>query len=480
MQDRSAGAETGTLSFDSPRGASAPQPCEETSISVDSMRRIDDAVRHSGPPPEDKSARSSAAPSRDSAQRESHRAPVRPWHRYLLERALAMAGGPPISAALWDGQEIRPTTRSPLAKVVVHNAATLRRLAINPFFQFAEAYSSGQIDVFGDLVEALVAINRSINASARATLIYKLVSQWFRLPRFNSLSVSRDNVYHHYDIGNDFYRLWLDEQLAYTCAYFPTRDATLEQAQVAKFDHVCRKLWLRPGERVVEAGCGWGGLALHMARHYGVTVRAYNVSREQIAYARRRAKAEGLADRVEFIEDDWRHIRGKCDAFVSVGMLEHVGKRQYSRLGEVIDRTLLPHGRGLVHSIGRNRPAPVDRWIERRIFPGSYPPSLAEMMRIFEPCGFSVLDVENLRLHYAETLRHWLARFERAVERVRAMFDERFVRMWRLYLAGSVAAFETGDLQLFQVVFARGDSNDVAWTRAGVYTGQSPAAAATG
>ena len=401
--------------------------------------------------------------------------PVRPWHRYLLTQVMAMAGGPPLAAALWDGREIPTSHRSPLATIVVHNAATLRRIAINPFFHFAEAYANGQVDIIGDLVEAIVAVNRSIKASAGASLLYKVVSSWMRLPKFNSLSASRDNVYHHYDIGNDFYRLWLDQQLAYTCAYFPSPDASLEDAQVAKFDHVCRKLWLRPGEQVVEAGCGWGALALHMARRYGVRVRAFNVSREQIAFARERARAEGLADRVEFVEDDWRHIEGRYDAFVSVGMLEHVGRANYRQLGEVIHRALAPNGRGLVHSIGRNKPAPVDRWIERRIFPGSYPPSLAEMMQILEPRNFSVLDVENLRLHYAQTLRHWLARFEQAIECITRMFDERFVRMWRLYLAGSVAAFETGELQLFQVVFARGDSNDVAWTRAQMYGTEPPA-----
>jgi cyclopropane-fatty-acyl-phospholipid synthase len=249
----------------------------------------------------------------------------------------------------------------------------------------------------------------------------------------------------------------------------------LEEAQLAKFEHVCRKVRLRPGEHVVEAGCGWGGLALYMARHYGVTVDAYNVSREQIAYARRLAAAEGLAGRVNFVLDDWRSIRGRYDAFVSVGMLEHVGLANYRRLGEIIDGVLTPQGRGLIHSIGRNRPAPLDPWIERRIFPGSYPPSLAQMMMIFEPREFSVLDVENLRLHYAQTLRHWLARFERSAEQVRTMFDERFVRMWRLYLAGSVAAFEGGGLQLFQVVFARREANTLPWTRAHQYVVQAPA-----
>jgi cyclopropane-fatty-acyl-phospholipid synthase len=395
--------------------------------------------------------------------------PVRPWHRYFMRRLLMFLGKPPLSATLWDGQVIRASDAPPIAAVVFHNAATLRRMALNPFYQFCEAYANGQVDVLGDLVEAIVSIDRSLRTSRSALFLYSLLTKWLRLPQLNSLSASRDNVHHHYDIGNDFYRLWLDEQLAYTCAYFPQPELSLEQAQVSKFDHVCRKLCLRPGESVVEAGCGWGGLALHMARHYGVTVRAYNVSREQVAYARRRASDEGLADRVEFVEEDWRRITGRYDAFISIGMLEHVGKYNYWRLGEVIHRVLRDHGRGILHSIGRNKPAPVDRWIERRIFPGSYPPSLAEMLRVLEPRDFSVLDVENLRLHYAQTLRHWLARFEGAVDRVRQMFDERFVRMWRLYLAGSVAAFETGELQLFQVVFARGDSNEIPLTRSHVY-----------
>jgi cyclopropane-fatty-acyl-phospholipid synthase len=397
-----------------------------------------------------------------------------------MRRLLSLIGKPALSATLWDGQEIRASEAPPVAAIVFHNAAALRRLAFNPFFQFCEAYANGQIDVLGDLVEAIVTLDRSLRTSQSALFLYNLLTRWLRMPRFNSLRASRDNVYHHYDIGNDFYRLWLDEQLAYTCAYFPRPDVSLEEAQISKFDHVCRKLQLRPGENVVEAGCGWGGLALHMARHYDVSVRAYNVSHEQVVYARQRAEAEGLADRVTFIEDDWRRISGRYDAFVSIGMLEHVGKSNYRKLGDVIHRVLAERGRGIIHSIGRNKPAPVDRWIERRIFPGSYPPSLAEMMRVLEPRSFSVLDVENLRLHYAQTLRHWLSRFESAVGRIRQMFDERFVRTWRLYLAGSIAAFETGELQLFQVVFARGDSNEVPLTRAHQYADVSTGRCAGG
>jgi cyclopropane-fatty-acyl-phospholipid synthase len=206
-----------------------------------------------------------------------------------------------------------------------------------------------------------------------------------------------------------------------------------------------------------------------MARHYGVKVRAFNISHEQVAYARERAQREGLSGLVEYVEDDYRNISGRYDAFVSVGMLEHVGVENYPALGRVVQQCLGSSGRGLIHSIGRNHPAPMHPWIEKRIFPGAHPPSLAEMMQIFEPWDLSILDVENLRLHYARTLRHWMELYEGASERVAEIFDEKFVRMWRLYLAGSVAAFTTGTLQLFQVLFAPGNNNNVAWTRDHLY-----------
>jgi cyclopropane-fatty-acyl-phospholipid synthase len=402
-------------------------------------------------------------------RRTSSRANGRNWQRHVVRQVLALGGNPPLTVVLPDGDEVRASTEPPIAWIHVRDRGVLRRVFCNPFYQFGEAYTDGGLQVEGDLVEVLTAIEHSMRRAASNGLLAKFYSWMARRPRRHSLAASRENIHHHYDIGNDFYKLWLDDSLAYTCAYFPTPDASLEAAQTAKFDHVCRKLRLRAGETVVEAGCGWGGLALHMARQYGVTVRAYNISREQVEYARHRAVREGLRDRVEFVEDDWRNMDGHYDVFASVGMLEHVGLPNYRRLGEAIHRCLREDGRGLIHTIGRNRPQPVDPWIERRIFPGSYAPTLGQMMRIFEPRNFSVLDVENLRLHYAQTLRHWLVRFEQSVDAVAAMFDERFVRMWRLYLSGSIAAFQAGGTQLFQVVFARGTSNEVPMTRTHLY-----------
>jgi cyclopropane-fatty-acyl-phospholipid synthase len=388
--------------------------------------------------------------------------------RRLLKRLYEALGGPAVELVMQGSARVSPAVPA-VARVTFPSRRTLLSILLDPQMRFGDAYSDGELTVEGDLVQFLETIYRAgRSAPGHPSPLQRLKGAWHR-PHVNTLAGSRDNIHRHYDIGNEFYALWLGNSMAYTCAYYPTPEATLDEAQVAKMDHVCRKLRLKSGENVVEAGCGWGTLALHMARRYGVRVRAFNISHEQVSYARERAAREGLRDRVEYIEDDYRNIAGQYDAFVSVGMLEHVGVKNYTNLGHIVQRCLGGRGRGLIHSIGRNQPAPLHPWIERRIFPGGRAPSLAEMANIFEPWDLSVLDVENLRLHYAQTLRHWLALYEGASQRVRGMFDEKFVRMWRLYLAGSVAAFTTGSLQLFQVLFAPGESNDVPLTRAHLY-----------
>jgi cyclopropane-fatty-acyl-phospholipid synthase len=389
--------------------------------------------------------------------------------RWLLSRLYEVLGSPAVQFAVKDGACVGDVSGA-IARVTFASRATLLGVLSDPWLRFGDAYSEGQVVIEGDLVLLLETIYHAGKSSGRRPSLLRRAITSLHRPRRNTLTGSRDNIHHHYDIGNDFYALWLGKTMAYTCAYYPIPSATLDEAQVAKMDHVCRKLRLRAGESVVEAGCGWGTLALHMARHYGVRVRAFNISHEQVSYARERAAREGLSGQIEYVEDDYRNVGGHYDAFVSVGMLEHVGVQNYTTLGGVVQRCLGQRGRGLIHSIGRNYPAPLQPWIEKRIFPGAYPPALSEMMAIFEPWDLSVLDVENLRLHYAQTLRDWLSLYEGASERVRAMFDEKFVRMWRLYLAGSVAAFTTGTLQLFQVLFAPGISNDVPLTRAHLYT----------
>jgi cyclopropane-fatty-acyl-phospholipid synthase len=390
--------------------------------------------------------------------------------RFFTRAILKSLNNAPLALVLWDGHEVTTATEPVRARVHFRDRGALYRLIRNPELHFGDLYSVGRIEIEGSLVEMLEIAYRGDRQSHGA--IKKLRNELLNRARRNTLNGSRHNIHHHYDLGNDFYQLWLDREVTqYTCAYFPTPTLTLEQAQLAKLDHVCRKLQLKPGDTVVEAGCGWGGLARHMARHYGATVRAFNISREQVAFATAKAKEQGLSDRVEFVLDDYRNIRGDYDVFVSVGMLEHVGPDDYRTLGEVARRVLREDGRGLIHSIGRNSPEKMNAWIEKRIFPGAYPPSLREMMDIFEPNGLSVLDVENLRLHYAKTLEHWLARYEQHAATVEKMFDREFVRAWRLYLAGSLAGFSAGTLQLFQVVFANAENNNLAWSRAHLYRG---------
>ena len=388
--------------------------------------------------------------------------------RLLLTRMLRAIGEPPVQLVLWNGEKISSRDRGAVASVLIRDRGALLKLASNPELYFGELYATRRVEVHGDLLDFLEAIYQVWPLTGTGTIGEKLWSP-FRDARRNTISGSRNNIHHHYDIGNDFYKLWLDERMVYTCAYFPNPHTSLEKAQFAKLDHVCRKLRLQPGETVVEAGCGWGALALHMAKHYSVKVKAYNISSEQIAFARQRARAEGLDGQVEFVEDDYRNVQGEFDAFASVGMLEHVGTGNYRELGAVIDRCLKDNGRGLIHTIGLNYPRPMDAWTERHIFPGACPPSLGQMMQIFEPYDFSVLDVENLRLHYAKTLDHWLRRYEENIERVTEMFDEKFARAWRLYLAGSLTAFKVGGMQLFQVSFARAGHNEIPWTRQYLY-----------
>jgi cyclopropane-fatty-acyl-phospholipid synthase len=388
---------------------------------------------------------------------------------WLLQKIYDALGRPPVRLTLKSGASVSPETDLPVANIVIDDLKTLLWLIVDPEVGFGDAYRDGTIAVEGDLVAALESVMQSMARGNPSNWYTKFLSRGMEYFQRNSLRRSRENIHRHYDLGTDFYRLWLDRDLVYTCAYFPSLSATLEEAQTAKMDYVCRKLQLQPGERVVEAGCGWGSLALHMAQHYGVSVRAFNISREQILEARRRAKETELAHKIEFIEDDYRNISGQYDAFVSVGMLEHVGREHYGEFSKVIQRSLVETGRGFLHFIGRSQPRSFSRWTRKRIFPGAYPPALSQVMNIFERWNFSILDVENLRLHYAKTLELWLARFEKSKQRVAEMFGPEFVRAWRLYLAGSVAGFRVGTLQLFQILFARSACRRIPMTRTHLY-----------
>ena len=273
--------------------------------------------------------------------------------RWLARRLLRAIGNPPLDFVLWNGEAIGGGGPV-LARVVLHDRPTLWKLALRPGLHFGDAYAAGRLEVEGDL--ASDARGRVSGGTVSPPGPLRTAGPLAPPRRSNTVAGSRANIHHHYDIGDDFYRLWLDEQMLYTWPISPRPPPRWKRRSGPRWITSAARCGCEPGESVVEAGCGWGALALHMARHYGVRVRAYNVSREQIHYARQRARAEGLDDRVEFVDDDYRNIRGQFDAFVSVGMLEHVGPEHYGEFAATMDRCLGPAGRGLIHFIGRDQP----------------------------------------------------------------------------------------------------------------------------
>jgi cyclopropane-fatty-acyl-phospholipid synthase len=390
----------------------------------------------------------------------------------LLRHLYSCLGNPQIRITMGGRLEVAPPAAFPVATIAIRDRRTLLEILFDPQLGFGDAYTAGRVTVEGSLVAMLETVFRSMSAIESRNLYSRIASPLLAFLQRNSLRGARKNIHRHYDLGTEFFRLWLDSQLVYSGAYFSSPSLTLEEAQIAKMDYICRKLNLLPGERVVDIGCGWGALAFHMARHYGAHVQAVSNSHEQILWARHRAAELHLTHQVEFIEDDYRNISTQCDALVSVGMLEHVGAQHYRDMGRVIHRVLDSAGRGLIQTIGLNQPHPFNLWTRKRVFPGTYAPTLRQSMDLFEPGGFSVVDVENLRPHYARTLEHWLERFENSSAKVSEMFGADFVRLWRLYLAGSLAGFSSGSLQHFQILFARKACQRIPLTRAQLYAAE--------
>jgi cyclopropane-fatty-acyl-phospholipid synthase len=300
-----------------------------------------------------------------------------------------------------------------------------------------------------------------------------------RFEQFNPAARSKRNVAHHYDLSGRLYSLFLDRDRQYSCAYFPRGDETLDAAQLAKKRHIAAKLRMdRPGLEVLDIGSGWGGLGLMLAREHGARVLGITLSEEQLAESRARAEAEGLADRVRFELLDYRSITRQFDRIVSVGMFEHVGIGFYPAYFNTIARCLRPDGVALVHSIGRfEGPSATNPWIQKYIFPGGYCPALSEVLPSVERSGLFSTDIEVLRLHYAETLRHWRRRFAANRDTIAAIYDERFCRMFEFYLCGSELAFRRQGHMIFQIQLAR-RHDAVPLTRDYIYEGERAMAAA--
>ena len=349
----------------------------------------------------------------------------------------------------------------PSVTLRVHTWWTGVRVALRPRLALGEAYMDGTLTVEngGDIYDLLDLLGRNISALEATPMVrwsYTL-QRWIRvIEQYNPIGKAQRNVAHHYDLNDQLYDFFLDRDRQYSCAYFKTGEEPLEQAQLDKKRHIAAKLLLKPGQRVLDIGSGWGGMALFLSQQFGVDVTGVTLSKEQHAVSSRRALEGGIADTVRFKLLDYRQEPGKYDRIVSVGMFEHVGVAHYIEFFTKVKELLADDGVMLLHSIGRSEgPDSTNPWIAKYIFPGGYIPALSEAIPAIERAGLLVCDVEILRLHYAETLRAWRERFMARREEAVQLYDERFARMWEFYLASSEMAFRKQNLMNFQVQLAK-------------------------
>lgn len=359
---------------------------------------------------------------------------------------------------------------TPSAVIRLADKATEYRLLFNPKLAFGESYMDGKLVLEHGSLHDLLAIATANVASVEQLPVGRLVAGAERVLRhlrsLNPVGRSQRNVVHHYDLSGELYDLFLDSDRQYSCAYFESPEATLEEAQEAKKRHLAAKLHIdRPDMKVLDIGCGWGGLALYLARTTGAKVTGITLSKEQLAVSRERARAAGLDDRVSFHLRDYRHETGRYDRIVSVGMFEHVGPAHYREYFDRVRELLSDDGIAVVHSIGSSEPpSGTNPWLRKYIFPGGYTPALSEVTTAVERERLWITDIEILRLHYAETLRHWYERFQANRDKVKALYDERFCRMWEFYLVACEMSFREMSQMVFQMQLAK-DRHAVPLTR---------------
>jgi len=349
----------------------------------------------------------------------------------------------------------------PVSTIRIHTKALERRMFFNPRLAVGEAYMDGSLTIEqGDIYDFLSLVMGNIQTAPRSAALSPLylgLDRWARwLQQHNPVGRAQENVAHHYDLSATLYDLFLDADRQYSCAYFEHPTDDLETAQANKKRHIAAKLLLKPGQKLLDIGSGWGGLGLYLAQETGVDVTGLTLSIEQHKLASERVAIAGLEDRVRFEIQDYRLDQRRYDRIVSVGMFEHVGVNHFQEYFNKVSDLLTDDGVALIHAIGRKEgPGTTNSWIRKYIFPGGYCPALSEVLPAIERAGLWVTDMEILRLHYAETLRHWRQRFLAHWDEVKALYDERFCRMWEFYLAASEAGFRVQDLMVFQIQLSK-------------------------
>ena len=374
----------------------------------------------------------------------------------------------PFDLEYWDGEIIKYGEGEPEFKLIIKNFPSKKELLADPSVALGEAYMKGDIDIEGDLQKFFESIIRNKDSFMNKNTVFRLASK-IKAP---SLIKSKKDIAHHYDIGNDFYSLWLDKTMSYSCGYFKNPTDTLYDAQMNKIHHILKKLNLKEGQHLLDIGCGWGYLMIEAAKLYKVKALGITLSEEQFKKAKERIKQEGLEDLVDVQLMDYRNLEKsnlEFDRIVSVGMAEHVGHANLPLFFKNVDSVLKESGLFLLHNITNLVETEGNKWITTYIFPGGYLPTLREELNIAADINFRTLDVESLRLHYMKTLEEWCKNFMNHLDEERDMFDDEFLRMWHLYLATCAAAFHYWDIDIHQILFSKGINNTLPMTRKYLY-----------
>ncbi|WP_163528423.1 class I SAM-dependent methyltransferase [Halobacillus ihumii] len=384
------------------------------------------------------------------------------FYKTLLKKTFSN----PIHITFWDGETVQYGEGAPDFKLTFHDSIPKGDLLHDPSIAFGEAFMDGKIEVEGDLKELVTSMYRSQESFLGNNQVYaKLIEKLS-----NTKKRSKENATFHYDIGNDFYKLWLDKTMTYSCGYFRTADDSLTTAQQNKVAHILKKLNLREGDTLLDIGCGWGELILTAAKQYGVKATGVTLSEEQYERVKERITEEQQENFVDVHLMDYRDIKHQqFDRVVSVGMIEHVGQDHLEEYFQKVNELLIDGGVSVLHCITSPRDGGTNSWIDKYIFPGGYIPAVSELVHHITEHDFLLTDLESLRRHYAKTLEKWAENFENVLDEVRKSKDERFIRMWRLYLNSCSASFETGNIDLSQFIFTKGTNNSIPWTRDYMY-----------
>lgn len=384
------------------------------------------------------------------------------FYRKLMKNLFA----DPFEVKFWDGEVVNYGVEAARFRIDFNEPIAKTEIFSDPSLAFGEGYMHKKIDIEGNVQKVIESLYNKEDSFLNQKNIYVKMAKSVS----NNIHKSKENIQYHYDLGNDFYRLWLDKTMSYSCAYFNSPHESLTQAQNNKINHILCKLNFQPGQTLLDIGCGWGELILSAAKTYRVKALGITLSSEQYTRVLERIQNEGLQDLVEVQLLDYRELKGRTfDRVVSVGMLEHVGKEQLEDYFSAVKSLLNEGGVSLLHTITGYEESSTNSWIRKYIFPGGYIPAVHELVKHMTVNSFYLMDVESLREHYTRTLEHWAENFEKALPLIQKMKDETFIRMWRLYLNSCAASFHCGNIDLHQFLFSKGANNSWPMTREYMY-----------